>query len=195
MKVMSPMKKRFLTLFAAVLLVLAAAGPAFAAVHGNSNQGGDMNSVEEKLLNKFDGIMKKYTWFKHRDQYYEEARAALLDSRIDLDSGAETKFNKVLDDIDAILATCSGQADAWNNHGQEIINLTNSVSKSYKMTVTVDSLTKDATVMIDGKAAGGTASPVKQTGFDLGKTALVAASSVAVLTVVFFVARKKNLFA
>lgn len=190
------MKKRFLSLFAAVLLVLAAVTPAFAAtVHGNSNTGGDMNSVEEELLGKFDDIMGKYRWFKHRDQYYEEARAALLDSRIDLDSGAKTKFNDVLDDIDAILATCSGQDDAWNKHGQEIIGLVNGVSKSYKMTVSVDSLTKDATVMIDGKAAGGTASPVKQTGFDLGKTALVAASSVAVLTVVFFVARKKNLFA
>ena len=195
LKVMQKMKKHVLAILCAITMVFAMVTPAYAAVHGNSNKGGSMNSVEEELLSRFDSIMGKYDWFTHRDQYYEEARAALIDSDIDLDSAAQTKFNGILDQIDAILATCTSEHDAWANHGTEIVGLVNSVSKSYKMTVSVDGKSKDATVMIDRSPAATTAPVVRQTGFGLGQTFAVTAGCAAALAGAFFIVRKNRIHA
>ena len=194
---MKVMKKRILTLVAAMLLVLAAVTPAFAeGVRGNSNKGGGMNGVEEELLGRFDDIMSKYKWFSqsHHDQYKAEARAALVDSRVDLDSAAKGKFNTALDQIEAILDTCNSDAEAWS-HYSEIAGIVNGVSKSYHMTVSADAKDHYATVMIDGKVVASTKKVVRQTGFGLEQTAIVVVAAAGVLAGTFFVARKNKLFA
>lgn len=189
------MKKRVLTIVAAVLLALCTVSSvAFGAVHGNSNKGGDVNSSEEALLKRFDSIMTDKAWMDstHRKQYNEEARAALLDSRVDLDSAAEKEFNTALDDIDAILKKCSSRKDAWNHYG-EISQIVNKVANKYKMSVSVDEVNKEATVTISDDVIANTGNVVKQTGFGLGQTAAVAIAAAAVLCVAFFVARKSNM--
>ena len=191
------MKKGLFATILAVLLAFAAVTPAYAT---NSDKGGNINAVEDRLLARFDSILKKdWVTKETRGQYYGEARNALLDSTIDLNSTAEEQFNGALDKIETILDGCSSQAEAYK-HVDEITGIVNGVSKSYNMTVTVSTAKGHAATVTIAKDGGSTvvattAKAVKQTGFGLAQTALVVAASAVALTGAFFVARKNNLFA
>ncbi len=205
--VMQFMKKRLLTMVAALLLAFAAITPAFGASERTSNEGGTQNSVETELLNEFKSTMAQYKWLKHQDQYNAQARSAVLDKSIDLNATAKSDFEAVMSKCEAILATCSSSSEAYK-HVDELLGIINPVAKKYNMRVSVDPKTKDATVWIidsgsgtngnnggnSGKStvAGSTSSAVKQTGFGLAQTAAVVIAAAAVLSGAFFFARKNN---
>lgn len=180
------MKKGFVAIVMATLLSLFAFAPAaFAA---------DMNSNEQKAYDEFCAILDKFearTNFDHAGQYKSEAKRALLDSRIDLDANAYSQFSSILKQIDGVLADCNTQGEAWKKRDQ-IIPLVNSVANKYKMNVTVDAKTFDATVTIDGDTVASTGSVVKQTGFSMGEAALMAAVAAVALGGAFYATRKNN---
>lgn len=215
------MKKRFLTMVVAVLLAFVAATPALAAsasgnlvvstptpavkVRGNSNQGGKLNSVEEGLLATFSQKLDGYAWLStkaQKNQYKAEARAALLDSRVDLDAAAEKEFNDVITKCDAIVKDCKTAHEAYE-HTSELLAIINPVAGKYNMKVSVDASNKEAIVTISGGNSGSkdsgsksvvasTAKTVKQTGYGLGQTAVVVVAAAAALSCAFYVARKSN---
>lgn len=180
LKVMQIMKKGLCSLLAAVLLALVVAvTPAFAA---------GMNANEQKAYDEFCAILDKYAvsnggWFDayHNKQYKEEARSALLHQHIDLDQTAYQEFSDILKKIDPILAKCHSEREAWS-HYDEIVKLVNSVANKYDMDVYVTSSDHNAHVV------------VKQTGYGLVQTGIVAGASAAVLCVAFFISKKFKLF-
>lgn len=173
------MKKGLWSILAAVLLALVVATPAFAA---------GMNANEQKAYDEFCAILDKYAtsnggWFDsyHNKQYKEEARSALLHEHIDLDQTAYQEFSDILKKIDPILAKCHSEREAWS-HYDEIVKLVNSVANKYDMDVYVTSSDHNAHVV------------VKQTGFSLAQTGIVAGSAALVLCVAFFITKKSKFF-
>lgn len=159
----------------------------------------DMNKNEEKAYDEFCAVLDRFearTNFDHAGQYKAEAKKALLDSRIDLDATAVSKFSEVLSKVDSIFEDCNTQAEAWARR-DEIVPAVNKVANQYNMTVTVDAKTKDAKVTINGDTIASTSSNsssgtkiVKQTGFSVGQSLTVAAMAGVSLVIAFAITRR-----
>lgn len=186
------MKKRVLAFLMAIALSFAFVTPAFAA---------GLSTGEQNLLKEFKEEMQYWQTnakldTNHINQYYGQAETAL--TAVDLTDAACSEFSAAIKEIHTMLEGSKTRADLWKHHTEMESLLNNIGAKYYKLHVTVDTTTKNATVTweINGKqsTAASTASVVKQTGFGLGQTAAVAGVSVAVLVAAYAVARKKQLF-
>lgn len=200
--------KRILAFFSVIAITVAALLPttAFAA---------SLSASEQKVLDKFEAELDywvKNTNFPedHKEQYYHEAKNALL--AVDLSDTGCTEFEGAIDEIHQIFKKydCKTAHDLWEHH-EEIAKCINDIgAKYYKLTITF----YDGKNTYDGKngthwakvtwtdqsgtthtvaTTGG--SVVKQTGFDLTRTAVVTVASGVVLVGAYFIARKMRLFA
>lgn len=199
------MIKRILAFFAVAVVALSMVSPAYAA---------SLSTAEQAVLDKFDDELAywvKNTDFdkEHKQQYYTEARNALL--AVDLTDAACKEFEGVVDQVHQVFVDndCKTRHDLWLCY-PKIAPIINTVgSKYYKLRVTVsdhqfsssrkgwcDGHWAKVTYELNNKTytAVSTSRVVKQTGFDLTRTAMVTAASALVLAVAYIISRKMRLF-
>lgn len=201
------MIKKLLTFFAVAAIALCVATPAYAA---------SLSSAEQKVLDKFEDELDywvKTTDFDkdHKQQYYTEAKNALL--AVDLTDAACKEFEGVVDQVHQVFVkhNCKTRHELWDCY-PEILPLINNVgAKYYNLHVTVSGHSEEfyaneyceghwakVTYVLPGSTkastVASTAKVVKQTGFDLTRTAMVTATSALVLLGAIVLSRKMHLF-
>lgn len=206
------MKKKIVAFLATLTMCFSMVTPAFAA---------SLSSGEQKVLKHFDEVLQYWVEAtkdskghefneEHRKQYFTEAENALL--ALDLTDAACDEFYAVVDEVNQVFkdAGCKTREELWACY-PKIIDKINSVGKKYynlhvtvedkyegevnghwaKVTYEVPSNNGSGTKK---STAASTSGVVKQTGFGLGQTAVVAVAAATMLVGAYVVARKKNLF-
>ena len=194
------MKKGLFAFVLAAILSVVMVVPAFAANNGlNSNEQAAFDhgmSVANKW--KDAGVLNA----TDVSNYNEQATAAL--NAVDLSKEASDEFIAAINKIDGMVAAQKEAGKPMSQIREALLSEINAVANKYNMYVSYKAGTHaQVTVTVKSTDSSGnaktttvasTGSTVKQTGFGLEQTAIVAAASVAVLAGAFFVARKKQLF-
>lgn len=193
--------KKFITMVMALVLTFGLAVPAFAANEVTAN--------EQRVYDAFVSVVDKYSGFNQKskdrgEQYKAMAEKALIAA--DLNKAACDDLKACVDRVAAFIESKNPQSahDMLLLSG-DVVTMVNNTANKYGLKVSLsDTSYSGVKVLKDGKwvspepGSGGSGSgsgsnPIKQTGYDLTATVVVAAMLVMAVGACFVVVGKKNL--
>lgn len=191
------MKKGLFAFVLAAILSVVMTVPAFAAGIDANEEAVQKHGLEVADKWVKNGVLNSADY----SNYEEQSKSAL--NKVDLSKEACDEFWAAIDQIDQKVQAQYDKGGKMSDIKQDLLSTINGVAKKYNMSVAATGNHAQVSVTVSTTSSTGTTktttvastgSTVKQTGFGLEQTAIVAAASVAVLAGAFFVARKKQLF-